>query len=65
MPNLVDIIIIAAVIIAAFFAIRTAFKSKGCVGCSDSKCCHGSCSSADKMVKDMQKAAGEKKTAQQ
>ncbi len=61
MPNLIDIIIVVAVVVAAFFAIRKAVKSKGCVGCSDSSCCGGSCSSADKMVHDMEKAAADKK----
>lgn len=61
MPNLVDIIVVALILIGVFFAVRKALKSKGCAGCSDSGCCGGSCSSADKMVHDMEKAAANKK----
>ncbi len=63
MPNIVDIIIIIAVVVAVFFAIRKSIKSKGCVGCSGSDECSGSCcSSADKMVSDMEKAVSDKES---
>ncbi len=62
MPNVVDIVIIVLVLVAVFFALRKAFKSKGCVGCSGSDECGGSCcSSADKMVSHMEDAMSEKK----
>ncbi len=62
MPGAVDIIIVISVIVAAVFALKKVFVGKGCAGCSGSGSCSGSCcSSADKMVEDMQDALKEQK----
>ncbi len=62
MYNLVDIAVVFAIGVGVFFAVRKSVKSKGCAGCSESGGCSGGCcSSADKMVADMEKAASQKK----
>ena len=53
---MVDYIVIAVIAIAFFLAVRRAMKSKGCEACSSKGACSGKlCSSADRMVEDIEK----------